>query len=259
MITAARLFLRSELVRHRRGWLTVGLIAVEDLTATICAAAGARRTLTSFERFRGVSKEPNVLLASEGNDPHPVDIDQLEAIEAVDVAAEAVVAIIGMPDRGLDPGLSMVTIAATGAGIHPHRRPADVRRLPRPPRRGVDLVCSKLLHRTMPARSCSAPTRRGSFVSMWEIESGPPVVSSSSAASAPCRSSTATNDTPLGYVGGRAAWAALAHALKTVSAPQLPIEVLLLVPLAAALALTVAVPVGRRASARSVANALRTE
>ena len=106
------LFVRSELVRHRRGWATVLVLAAVGIAVTVSAAAGARRTLTSFERFRDVSNEPHALLASEGNGPSPVSIEQIEAIDGVDVASEASVFILGLADRDLVPGLHMVVIAA---------------------------------------------------------------------------------------------------------------------------------------------------
>lgn len=111
-MTAALLFLRSELARHRRGWATVALIALTGIAISVAAAAGAQRTVTSFERFREVSKEPHALLASEGKAPAPVTPEQVERIDGVEVVGEAAAYILGFTERGLTPGLQMVVIAA---------------------------------------------------------------------------------------------------------------------------------------------------
>ena len=65
-MTVAWVFLRAELRRRWRAWLSVALLAAAFAGAVTAAAAGARRTDSAYPRLLAWSKAPDMLIASYG-------------------------------------------------------------------------------------------------------------------------------------------------------------------------------------------------
>jgi FtsX-like permease family len=65
-LTVAWVFLRAELRRRWRTWLSVALLAAAFAGAATAAAAGARRTDSAYPRLLAWSKAPDMLIVSYG-------------------------------------------------------------------------------------------------------------------------------------------------------------------------------------------------
>jgi FtsX-like permease family len=68
-VTAAWLFLRAESRRRWRAWLSLALIVGVFAGGVVTAAAGARRTDSSYARFLDWSRAPDSLVGAEPYDP----------------------------------------------------------------------------------------------------------------------------------------------------------------------------------------------
>jgi hypothetical protein len=65
-LTVAWVFLRAELRRRWRTWLSVALLAAAFAGVVTAAAAGARRTDSAYPRLLAWSNAPDMLIVSYG-------------------------------------------------------------------------------------------------------------------------------------------------------------------------------------------------
>ncbi|HUR18414.1 MAG TPA: FtsX-like permease family protein [Acidimicrobiales bacterium] len=105
MTAGVRLWVRAELRGRWRSWVGVVLLIGLAGGATLAAVAGARRTSSSFDRFRGESVEAHAVVSTPpGGDPSLLDaVENLPGVVASGRAAILLTAPVGTDIRaGLD-------------------------------------------------------------------------------------------------------------------------------------------------------------
>jgi ABC-type lipoprotein release transport system permease subunit len=134
-VAAVRLRLGSELRSRWKGWLAVALLVGLFAGAVIAAAAGARRTETSYTRFLQVERAPDVLVFSTPSTNETVgtfaSLTESQLVGLPGVATVGAGATVGVAHPA---AVNIIAPADTRVGTTLLRRKMLAGRLPRPDR-----------------------------------------------------------------------------------------------------------------------------